>query len=204
MSTITKRDYYEVIGALSSFETSQEVVLSHEELKQLTEQKDSTEQKKTLGDKERIPVHTYLGSKVDMKEAAHASYDLSHTILGGYVPQRQLESLSSVDFAHYFNRTLDCDEALQIYDIFLPASARQCMLLSTQNEIDVRVKAKAKAKLERKQKAAAAAADSANGTDERVLPDGKIVRKVIVCKRCNRKFRGEDRMKQLKKHECTK
>ncbi|SMN20968.1 similar to Saccharomyces cerevisiae YBL006C LDB7 Component of the RSC chromatin remodeling complex [Maudiozyma saulgeensis] len=202
MSTATKRDYYEVIGALSSFETSQEVVLSNDELVELTKPKIDTQQKEAS--EERIPVHAYLGGKVNMKEAAHASYDLGHTLLGGYVPQRQLESLSSIDFAHYFDKTLDCDDALQIFDTFLPASARQCMLLSTQNELDIRAKAKAKAKLERKQKAATAAADSANGTDERVLPDGKIVRKVIMCRRCNRKFRGEDRMKQLKRHECTK
>lgn len=201
MSTDETTSYYDVIGTLSSFECSQEVTFNQEELTELT--KESTEDKpQDKSNNERIKVHSYLGGKIDTKEASQANYDLGHTLLGGYVPQHQLECLSSIDFAHYFNRTLDCEDALKIYETFLPAGSRQCMLLSTQHDIEAKVKAKAQAKLEKKQRASGA--DPNGNQDERVLPDGKIVRKVIVCRRCNRKFRGSDRMKQLKRHECTK
>ena len=200
MSTTETNNYYDVIDVLSSFECSQEVTFNAEELTELTKQPtENKEQDKT--ENERIKVHSYLGGKIDTKEASQAHYDLGHTLLGGYVPQHQLESLSSIDFAHYFNKTIDCDQALKIYETFLPASSRQCMLLSTQHDIEAKAKAKAQAKLEKKHKAAGT--DATGDDDERVLPDGKIVRKVIMCRRCNRKFRGADRMKQLKRHECN-
>ena len=199
MSTTETKNYYDVIGALSSFECSQEVTFNSEELTELTKQP-KLDIQDDKADNERIKVHSYLGGKIDTKEASQAHYDLGHTLLGGYVPPHQLESLSSIDFAHYFNKTIDCEEALKIYETFLPASSRQCMLLSTQHDIEAKAKAKAQAKLEKKQKTSGT--DSNGNDDERVLPDGKIVRKVIICRRCNRKFRGADRMKQLKRHEC--
>lgn len=221
MTVANARGYYDILGALSTFEVSQEVSLTHEELTQLAQeaQKESeggdVQGKKTDGnsesgdadandkddDDERTPVHSYLGGRVKVKEAALASYDLGHTLLGGYVPQHQLESLSSIDFANYFRRTLENEDAVQIFDTFLPASSRTYMLPSTQAERDAQAGVEGSTATNAATAAAQAAENAANY--ERVLPDGKIVRKVVVCKRCNRKFRGIDRMKQLRKHECA-
>lgn len=197
MVGVKRRDYYTIIGALSAFETSQEVTFTPEELVELTATTTDGEQEKVEGKEEehetdgkRVPVHAYLGGKVDLKEASNANYDLSHTLLGGYVPAKQLESLSSIDFAHYFHKLLECDDALQVFDMFLPANSRMNLLLSSQSKTT----AGPEKSMEKKRKEL--------DNFERVLPDGKIVRKVIVCQRCKHKFRGPDRMKLLKKHAC--
>lgn len=212
-TTSKSKSYYDIIGALSTFEVSQEVTLTNKELEQLTkeggndaednESEEEEEEEQESDDDVRAPVHSYLGGRVNVKEAALASYDLGHTLLGGYVPQHQLESLSSVDFAHYFKRTLESKEALQVFDTFLPATSRTYMLPSTQAERDAKLNGTEGAESNDTHSSNTAAAADDAASYERILPDGKIVRKVVICKRCNRKFRGIDRMKQLKKHQCS-
>ena len=127
MGATEKKNYYDIIAGLSAFESSQEVTLSSNELEELVKNTESTPEtpKQVIQedtekiDKKRMTVHGYLGGKVDLTEATNASYDLSHTLLGGYVPKRQLESLSSIDFAHYFHKSLECENALQLYHLVM-------------------------------------------------------------------------------------
>ncbi|CCF59884.1 hypothetical protein KAFR_0I01030 [Kazachstania africana CBS 2517] len=175
------KDYYDILAGLSAFERSHEVSFTLEELKELVKPKKDDEKKKLQeGSKKsskRITVHGYLGGKVDLTEASNANYDLSHTLLGGYVPKKQLESLSSIDFAHYFHKSLDCEDALKIYDLFISSY--------NGNRINKM-----------------GSTGLANGSLSRLSTDGKPLRKVLVCKKCHSKFYGINRMKQLKKHDC--
>ncbi|EDO17619.1 hypothetical protein Kpol_1061p44 [Vanderwaltozyma polyspora DSM 70294] len=130
METVQKRNYYDVIAGLSAFEKSNDVTLSNEELRELTtindkdgddelQSNENEENLKNDEEKGKMVVHGYLGGKVDLSEASNATYDLSHTLLGGYVPKKQLESLSSIDFAHYFHKSLECENALEVYDLLV-------------------------------------------------------------------------------------
>lgn len=183
MSVVKKRSYYDVIAGLAAFECSQEVTFNPHDLQELVKQPD--ESQKPFNDensrKKRTIVHGYLGGKVDMNEASNASYDLSHTLLGGYVPKRQLESLSSIDFAHYFHKSLECENALQVYDLFVGTGY---------GRIPAHINGREAAPVE-------------NATiAERTSTPAKSVRKVVVCKRCRSRFAGPRRMQELEKHAC--
>lgn len=202
--TGSKKTYYDIIAGLAAFEKSQAVSLTPEELLELTTISNNTKEEKkkedhseteikpdnSIGekkvedteaeeDKPKINIHGYLGGKVDLSEATNVNYDLGHTLLGGYVPKKQLESLSSLDFAHYFHKSLECEDALQIYDLFIPTSNKMHMLLNTNGN------------------------DTSKITPDRITPEGKIIRKVIICKKCKSKFYGPTRLQQLKKHDCN-
>lgn len=135
-------NYYDLISGLSAFECSHEVLLSAGELEQLVESSDeecckngeTTDDESSTIEKKRLTVHGYLGGKVDLTEASNASYDLSHTLLGGYVPRRQLESLSSIDFAHYFHKSLECENALRNYDLVMEHRRRRQQAENNDNQ----------------------------------------------------------------------
>ena len=180
MEVVQKKNYYDVIAGLSAFEKSNDVTLTIEELKELTEvESDKEDKAKKLSkdeqhkedeNKVRMNVHGYLGGRVDLSEAPNTTYDLSHALLGGFVPRRQLESLSSIDFAQYFHKSLECENALEVYDLLVGNEYRHVQQQQHRNEIDNK---------------------------------DKVVRKVIVCKKCQARFMGPDRMKSLYKHNCN-
>lgn len=186
MSVARKKGYYDVIAGLSAFESSQEVTFSREDLQELVkEEEELAKQTGKVEDdtrRKRTTVHGYLGGKVDINEASNASYDLSHTLLGGYVPKRQLESLSSIDFAHYFHKSLECEDALQVYDVYVGNGYGR--ITPQLNRM-----------------ATPTSEAEANGR-ETITEPGKMVRKVIVCRRCKSRFVGPKRKHDLEKHEC--
>ncbi|CCK69403.1 Ldb7p KNAG_0C02920 [Huiozyma naganishii CBS 8797] len=191
------RSYYDIISALSAVEKSQDVVFTPEELVELTaplEQGRSNDpQSDTKKDgKPRINVHGYMGDvKVNPVEASKVEYDLSHTLLGGYVPRKQLESLSSVDFAHYFHKALECENTLQIYDMFVPQKSAMHQVLAGRLDHDTTQQNQQQQQQQQQRT-----------TYQRVDAAGRIVKKVLVCKRCSSKFQGPHRWKQLKQHVC--
>ncbi|GAV55794.1 hypothetical protein ZYGR_0AY01870 [Zygosaccharomyces rouxii] len=188
-----RRTYYEVIAGLASFERSQDVSLSHPELQELVKAEIHNKQTEKLPNtaneeakRKKVTVHGYLGGKVDLDEASNASYDLSHTLLGGYVPRRQLESLSSIDFAHYFHKSLECEDALQIYDLFVANNFRRATALpSTVTHINNNNN------------------NNSSTHDEAHSPPGSNIKKSLVCKKCGTKFSGSHRMHRLRKHTCN-
>ncbi|CAR29501.1 hypothetical protein ZYGR_0AD01830 [Zygosaccharomyces rouxii] len=185
-----RRTYYEVIAGLASFERSQDVSLSHPELQELVKAEFHNKQAEKLPNttneetkRKKVTVHGYLGGKVDLDEASNASYDLSHTLLGGYVPRRQLESLSSIDFAHYFHKSLECEDALQIYDMFVANNFRRATALpSTVTHVNN---------------------NNSSNHNEPHASSGSAVKKSLVCKKCGTKFSGSHRMHRLRKHDCN-
>ncbi|CCC66908.1 hypothetical protein NCAS_0A03500 [Naumovozyma castellii] len=164
-SSLVKKNYYEVIAGLAELERSQDITFTKEELYQLTK---PVPLKKAEAKSKRHIVHAYLGGNIDIKDTTE--YDLSHTLLGTHVPQKQLEMLSSIDFAQLFHKTLECENALQINDMFFDG------LTPSPRKSDPQ--------------------DSKEATT-------KGVRKVVVCKRCQSRFKGPLRMKQLEKHTCN-
>ncbi|CCE63554.1 hypothetical protein TPHA_0F00680 [Tetrapisispora phaffii CBS 4417] len=188
MEGTQKKNYYDVIAGLSAFEKSNEVTLSIQELEELTSTKkddtekdnvDSITKKKILQEdekKSKMIVHGYLGGKVDLSHASNATYDLSHCLLGGFVPKPQLETLSSVDFANYFHRSLECENALEVYDFLVGNEYRHVQQQQLkQNQDSEGYKSK----------------------------NENAVRKVIVCKKCNSKFKGQNRLRMLYNHICN-
>lgn len=191
MNVTRKKGYYDVIAGLSAFECSQEVVFSREDLVELVKAEEELAKQNGKPEEDvrrkRTTVHGYLGGKVDLNEASNASYDLSHTLLGGYVPKRQLESLSSIDFAHYFHKSLECEDALQIYEVFvgngynqIPAQLNSRMISNT---------------------SPGTPASGSDNNGKETVPS-KVVRRVIVCRRCKSRFVGPRRKQELEKHEC--
>ncbi|CDH09323.1 related to Chromatin structure-remodeling complex protein RSC14 [Zygosaccharomyces bailii ISA1307] len=176
-----KKGYYDVIAGLAAFECSQDVSLTTQELDELVKAEDDKQTQVIPNSaneetrKKKVTVHGYLGGKVDLDEASNASYDLSHTLLGGYVPKRQLESLSSIDFAHYFHKSLECESALQVYDSFMASNFRRAPALPTDPVQD----------------------NLHSGTPS------PAVRKSLVCKKCGARFSGSHRMHRLRKHTCN-
>ncbi|GCE99855.1 hypothetical protein ZYGM_003041 [Zygosaccharomyces mellis] len=182
-----RRTYYEVIAGLASFERSQDVSLSYPELQELVNAESYNKQAEKLPNtanegtkRKKVTVHGYLGGKVDLDEASNASYDLSHTLLGGYVPKRQLESLSSIDFAHYFHKSLECEDALQIYDLFVANNFRRATALPP-----------------------AVTHINNNSDNEPHSSPGSTIKKSLICKKCGTKFSGSHRMHRLRKHSCN-
>lgn len=185
-----RKSYYEVIAGLASFERSQDVSLSHPELQELVKADyDNQQQAGKLPNnsnedarRKKVTVHGYLGGKVDLDEASNASYDLSHTLLGGYVPRRQLESLSSIDFAHYFHKSLECEDALQIYDLFVANNFRRATALPpTVSRLN----------------------ENPHNHNDTQQASVSSIRKSLVCKKCGTKFSGSHRMHRLRKHNCN-
>lgn len=176
-----RKSYYDVIGGLAAFECSQEVSLNPQELTELIKAEDDKQAQMIPNNaneetrRKKVTVHGYLGGKVDLDEASNASYDLSHTLLGGYVPKRQLESLSSIDFAHYFHKSLECESALQVYDSFMANNFRRATAVPMDPPQD----------------------NSHNGTPS------PAIRKSLLCKKCGSKFTGSHRMHRLRKHVCN-
>lgn len=192
MSVSKKRNYYDIIAGLAAFECSQEVTFNPLDLQELVKQPDEAKKpSSTIDDdprKKRTIVHGYLGGKVDLNEASNASYDLSHTLLGGYVPKRQLESLSSIDFAHYFHKLLECENALQVYELLVGTGY---------GRIPAHINGRVAAPVEAAVTSAAGAIDG-----EGAAAPPRSVRKVVVCKRCRTRFTGPRRMQELEKHAC--
>lgn len=197
MSSIKKKNYYDIIAGLSAFECSQEVILSPQDLLELvtedTEPNDEPESTVDDKGKKRTTVHGYLGGKVDLNEASNASYDLSHTLLGGYVPKRQLESLSSIDFAHYFHKSLECEGALQVYDLLMGNDYRRLNLHINGNS----------SREDTTTTTTPPPNSIENESGDTRTNHNKVVRKAIICKKCGAKFVGSTRMKMLKKHSCN-
>ncbi|QLQ79801.1 hypothetical protein HG537_0C04500 [Torulaspora globosa] len=193
MNVTRKKGYYDVIAGLSAFECSQEVTFSREDLLELVKAEEEVAKQNGKPEEDvrrkRTTVHGYLGGKVDLNEASNAIYDLSHTLLGGYVPKRQLESLSSVDFAHYFHKTLECEDALQIYEVFVGNGYGQIAAQLNSRMINTG---------DTSPGTPASGSDN-NGTE--TVP-AKVVRRVIVCRRCKSRFVGPRRKQELEKHEC--
>lgn len=213
-----KKDYYDIIAGLSAFEKSQDVVLTKEELVELTTvdsiEKDNDKEtnskdgntkeeaeKKAPVKRHRPNLHTFLGGKVDIQEVQTAQHDLSHTLLGAYVPKKQLESLSSLDFAQYFHKALECEESFQIYDLFIQP---------TQNKIQnsILLNNAMNNSLNNSMTNIPGMTSSDPEHNPKVYqwtkPDGKIVKKVVICNRCGNKFSGQNRMKQLAQHHCKR
>ena len=199
-----KHDYYSVLAGLSAFEASQNVSFTEQELEEFSRQQNQVSLKEKEGEdgtdrddnvketksnannstsaKRMPPVHGYLGGRVDIKEAARANYDLSHTLLGGYVPKRQLEQLVSLDFAHFFNKNLECKSAIQVCSTFTGlANPPVNSNTSTDSPEELRIQQEA---------------------SEVTLPDGRIKYRVLECVKCHQRFRGPDRLKLLKQHSC--
>lgn len=197
MSAIKKKNYYDIIAGLSAFEYSHEVTLSPQDLLELvTEDAEPNEEPESMFDdkkKKRTTVHGYLGGKVDINEASNASYDLSHTLLGGYVPKRQLESLSSIDFAHYFHKSLECEGALQVYDLLMGNDYRRLNLHINGNSS--------------REGTTTTATPPSNSIESEAgatrTNHHRVVRKAVICKKCGAKFVGSTRMKMLGKHICN-
>ncbi|KAG0662451.1 hypothetical protein C6P44_002241 [Monosporozyma unispora] len=206
-----KKDYYDIIAGLSAFEKSQDVVLTREELVELTtvdtvednkKKEDKDEKKEEEGEEVKEPrkrhrqnLHSYLGGKVDMSEIQTAQHNLSHTLLGAYVPKKQLESLSSLDFAQYFHKALECEESLHIYDLFIQP---------TQNKIQNSILLNNAMNISMANTPEISESDPAHNPKvyQWTKPDGKIVRKVVICNHCHSRFFGQNRMKQLAQHHC--
>lgn len=192
-----KHDYYSVLAGLSAFEASQNVSFTEQELEEFSHQQKQVPSGEELGEdgnetksntnnftsaKRMPPVHGYLGGRVDIKEAARANYDLSHTLLGGYVPKRQLEQLVSLDFAHFFNKNLECKSAIQVCSTFAgPANSPVNANTNTGSPEELRIQQEA---------------------PEVTLPDGRIKHRVLECVKCHQRFRGPDRLRLLKQHSC--
>lgn len=244
---VAKKDYYDIIAGLSAFEKSQEVVLTRQELIELTKDRsegidggknvgtrdkdeirdsdgnvssssssssNSSSNNKDIGAKEqnnqdskrrrRPNLHGYLGGKVDMEEIKIAQHDLSHTLLGSYIPKRQLESLTSLDFAQYFHKALECEESLQIYDLFIQPTQntksrstvpKNLENINTTNNNNNTTK-------ESSERVDLSDPEHNPRVYQWTKPDGKVVRKVVLCNRCNGRFFGPNRMKQLLQHNC--
>lgn len=197
-----KKDYYDIIAGLSAFEKSQDVILTKEELLELTTvNNDEGVKSKESGEKDtskktRPILHAYLGGKVDMNEVNSAKQDLSHTLLGGFVPQKQLESLSSIDFAEYFHKVLECEESLQIYDLFIQPSQNKTLPTVMMQQPNVTVQ-------ENTQDITKSTNPSMNPrVYQWTNPEGKTIKKIVICKRCGSRFSGQNRMKQLSQHNC--
>ncbi|CCH60207.1 hypothetical protein TBLA_0C04070 [Henningerozyma blattae CBS 6284] len=193
MKLVKNKSYYDIISGLAAFECSHKVTLSAEELKDLTSKsKEKNQSSKDDSSKQKHQskhhhkknysqpiLHGYLGGKVNLKDA---QYDLSHSLLGGYVPKHQLESLSSTDFSYYFHKSLYCEDALDVYDLLVGNEYRQLRKnISTEtnpnNSMD----------------------DDADGAKN----TNNNVRKAVICKKCTSKFVGNSRMRELENHSCT-
>lgn len=217
-----KKDYYDIIAGLSAFEKSQDVVLTREELVELTsvddtkrvdeektdgkeetskeeeekrEEVEEVEEKKAPVKRHRPSLHNFLGGKVDIQEVQTAQHNLSHTLLGAYVPKKQLESLSSLDFAQYFHKALECEESLQIYDLFIQPTQNKIqnsiLLNNAMNNSLANIHGMSESDPEHNPR-----------VYQWTKPDGKTVKKVVICNRCGNKFSGQNRMKQLAQHRC--
>ena len=226
---VAKKDYYDIIAGLSAFEKSQDVVLTKQELIELTkgqneeidggknieinnkdEIKDSNDSsnsnqeivtKQSMKRRQRPNLHGYLGGKVDMEKIKTAQHDLSHTLLGSYIPKRQLESLTSLDFAQYFHKALECEESLQIYDLFIqPTQVIKGRSMISKNSSST----------SSSNTPPGSSSENSDPMDPEhnprvyqwTKPDGKVIRKVVICNRCNSRFFGPNRMKQLAQHSC--
>lgn len=174
--------YYDVLSGLAALQRSQDVSFTAEELRQFTrgiyEKKPDGREKH---DESKVPLrpvlHDLLGGTPDLQEAARAGCSLNHTLLGGYVPQSQLEALSGADFARYFHRVLECNNALETYNLFLAGTQAKAQVAS-----GAVVQPKA----------------------AYVNAEGKLVKKAVVCRRCKSKFYGASRLHALEQHKCSK
>lgn len=195
--------YYDVIGALSTLECSQDVIFTPDELEQLTAHTKTGSQPQPTGFKRsKHNIHGYLGAKLNSSDVSHvADCDLSHTLMGGYVPPTQLETLCGTNFADLFHRQLDCSELLQVYDIF----SKDILSPNMRQGTDAAAAAE-DTRQEDKSTTSGGVRDPA--TDPKVYQwttaEGKIIRKVVICRRCNSKFYGTQRLKQLQQHHCRK
>lgn len=199
-----KLDYYSVIGGLGSLDRSHSVVLGPQELRELVKNTEENRSDTALPDlyrnnKERVNIHGYLGGRVDMKEVSEMTYDLNHTLLGGYVPRQQLETLCSTDFARYMHRKVDCGDAMQVYDTFLADNhlgLAQRPRIHTQTTQSPQAQAQAQAQGQGQ--------GIAQPMQDKIPPvqHDTHVRKVVVCKRCRARFLGPSRMKSLRRHNC--
>ncbi|CCD22491.1 Ldb7p NDAI_0A03340 [Naumovozyma dairenensis CBS 421] len=177
-NTITN-SYYDVISGLAALERSHQITFSQDELLQLTEnskkvRKSKNEKRKIIDTAVRPTIHSYLGGTINVTDKTN--YDVSHTLLGNHVPKSQLETLSSIDFAQLFHKYLSCEDVLQIHDIFFSNSFPNTF---SSPPVDI------------------------HNEDTNKEGEKAKVRKVIICKRCNSRFTGRNRMSLLKKHTCN-
>lgn len=212
-----KLSYYDVIAALSTLECSQDVIFTPDELKQLTKQtKTQSLGQRTSFKRSKSNIHGYLGGKLNVNEVSIMDCDLSHTLMGGYVPQTQLETLCSTNFADLFHKQLNCSDLLQVHDIFnkdiLSPSMRSSGASGSTNIDNIggnNTSTELNIKNTNSSTQLNVLADGRDPvTDPKVYQwtntEGKTIRKIVVCRRCNAKFYGAQRLKQLQQHNCKK
>lgn len=189
--TVT-RSYYEVIGDLAAFELSQSVSFTKEQLIELIQQEQAFRLDRDdlnqcdFSNKKKIPIHSYLGT-LSSKDAEEASkhldaYNLKHTLLGGYVPREQLESLSGSDFAYYLHKVLECSGSIDTYGKYVnPGKIHISNDSSASSPVDQ--------------------ISRLNMTGSFREPHTK---KVVLCKLCKARFSGPRRFTELSHHRCMK
>ncbi|AET41080.1 Ldb7p Ecym_7234 [Eremothecium cymbalariae DBVPG len=224
------RSYYNVISDLSCFESSDKVSFTEEQLLELTQQEyDNRETRDDLSKSglhfdpiKRIPMHSYLGPLTarDAEEAAKhlGFYNLKHTLLGGYVPRNQLESLSSTDFAHYLHKILECEGPLDSYSKYVNVGRIPIGSIDPVNELPVPLSAKTPVQVQAgtpgsssstKVQTPSSSATPSAGTPPIVNTTIKKageshIKKVVLCKLCKKRFSGPRRFTEFSNHMCMK
>lgn len=184
--------YYDTISNLSALEASDKVSFPPEQLavlvrndEQVRKERDMirTDEVEGTAGKKLEPVHGYLG-KVNVNSGSTTGYELKHTLLGGHVPRQQLETLSSTDFAHFFYKVLQCEDALKVYAKYVNVNARSTLATTPPISATVQVQELPVRKRQSGSK------------------DG--VKKVILCKKCKARFSGPRKHTNMKSHMCMK
>ncbi|AAS54402.1 AGL088Cp [Eremothecium gossypii ATCC 10895] len=224
------RSYYSVISDLSCFEASDKVSFTREQLMELTQQEvDAREMRDNLERSEwetrkRLPMHSYLGQLAarDAEEAAKhpGYYTLQHTLLGGYVPRHQLESLSSTDFAHYLHKVLECEGPLDSYGKYvnvgrIPIGSAE---VAAESPMPLAVKApvpmpgllgtpgsSSSTKVQTPSSSATPSAGTPPIVNTTIKKAGEShIKKVVLCKLCKKRFSGPRRFTEFSNHMCMK
>ncbi|AMD22258.1 HGL082Cp [Eremothecium sinecaudum] len=226
------RSYYDVISDLSCFESSDKVSFTREQLSELVQQEvdnraardDLSKSSIDFDASKRIPMHSYLGplSAQDAEEASKhlGVYNLNHTLLGGYVPRNQLESLSSTDFAHYLHKVLECEGPLESYAKYVNVGRIPIGSVDPANESPVPLTARAPTQVQ-----LPGSLGSAQGIGKTQTPSNSAtpsigtppvvnttikkageshVKKVVLCKLCKKRFSGPRRFTEFSNHMCMK
>lgn len=176
--------YYDAIETLGIIDSSEQVSFSRNQLIHLAKeeiaerlQRDDMDSHDSNGSP-RIPLHEFLGqlSNRQLEAAAtYGEYDWDHSLLGPYVPRKNLEALSANDFAAFFMKKQfeDGKRALERVSL-IPSSDFQT------NGVPQ---------------------SYANGS---LGPSGEdtTYKKALVCSRCKARFNGPRKSSEFENHRC--
>lgn len=176
--------YYDAIGALATFDASNQVSFSQAQLKHLVneenlQRKERDELKNIEANTPlRVPLHEYLGqlSKTQLETASkNAGIILGHNLLGPYVPRHELEVLSANDFAAFFEK--------QQFGQGKSALDRVSMISSIDDS-------------------PSSATSQSTEDNQSHLLDEPSFKKALVCSTCKSRFSGPRKSSEYDNHRC--